>query len=650
MAESENKPSIRIHVDQQITIEGVRGQEEVEDATVATEITGFDVEDDLYVLRGALSFSGFFRQVEEEDGEAELPDAFDDRDVFAAGEELSDAPVLPFHHRLPFLLQVPVTAQEVHQRESGSLYVNPKIGQWNVHVLGEETIHLRAELVLQGLSGQEGYVFRCGSQEEGVKPATSLDHLLDQEESRAIVPPALEEEEFEAPFENAWASNYRQQLDAVEAPTSEDDWLIESPAPDAQSAQAEYTAEQEESEDDDVILFTPDPRLVFPVPEAVDQIFPHALPLNEQDLFDQAQAMFEDARRQFPELQDIDFEQASREVLDQFQVNNLEELQRNLFEQAQAFQPEAFLQEGSFEPPLQPYQPIQSSASTSYHEAYNRIVAQHGTPSPVDEDAFVVEDTDVHELTELSHYEEDVRSEAVSEVAQHEQSVYEEVVHDEEVPSAQALDSIDAVEAVEATETVEAQDESNAEDTDRPILDVVAEQIEAEYEFEDEVPESQVILAAPEVVEQPHASGPKLSVGSKSSFDPSTGVKLSALLGESRPREQESHTFGSIVGNNGGSITERAIVSNNGNNGNSIEDVPPVYSQYDSAHDSVWGNFLRQKETKTTLKFRIVHEADSLGDLAEQYNTTPSELQRANRLQRQEVEAGQILYIPTKRR
>ena len=148
MAEAENKPSIRIHIDQQVTIDAVNGREEVEDATVATEITGFDVEGDSYILKGALSLTGFLRQADES---GELPDEFDDQDVFAA-EAAAEAQLIPLHQRMPFVLQVPVAAQVQHQREAGILNVNPRIGQWNLHVLGEKTVHLRCELILQGLS------------------------------------------------------------------------------------------------------------------------------------------------------------------------------------------------------------------------------------------------------------------------------------------------------------------------------------------------------------------------------------------------------------------------------------------------------------------------------------------------------------------
>jgi stage VI sporulation protein D len=287
-----------------------------------------------------------------------------------------------------------------------------------------------------------------------------------------------------------------------------------------------------------------------------------------------------------------------------------------------------------------------------------------------------------------AHHEVEAVSEAEAAVKLRESHAVDSQHEVEVVSEAIALDQAEAVEAVEAAaghdagsaehdaahgviEAVEAIADDGNED-DRPVLETDSATLETVYEFEDELPESQVIVsAAPEVVEQPAASGPKLSVGSKSSFDSGTGVKLSSLLGESRPRDLESPTtLGSIVSNNGGNAPAapaahaQSIVGNNGgsiaesdredsivsNNGGSIENVPPLYTPAESAHDSVWGNFLRQKETKTTLKFRIVHEQDSLGELAEQYNTTPSELQRVNRLQRQEVEAGQILYIPTKRR
>jgi len=269
--QSENKPTIHIHLDQQVTIESVRGQEEVEDAAVATEITGFAVEDDLYVLRGALTFTGFLRQ-EEEGAAGELPDAFDDRDLFATEEEAAEAPVLPLHHSMPFVLQVPVEAQEVHQRENGVLNVNPKIGKWNLHVLGEQTVHVRAELIIQGLSAQGGYVFRCGTQEEGGTVASKLDHLLDQEESRpAPVPaPAHSDEAFEPPFEPAWSLEQAEVRSAEAAmqeaqEAQEEDWYIESPQA-AVEGVGEGREEEEETEGNEVV-FTPDPALVFPMPE-----------------------------------------------------------------------------------------------------------------------------------------------------------------------------------------------------------------------------------------------------------------------------------------------------------------------------------------------------------------------------------------------
>jgi stage VI sporulation protein D len=56
------------------------------------------------------------------------------------------------------------------------------------------------------------------------------------------------------------------------------------------------------------------------------------------------------------------------------------------------------------------------------------------------------------------------------------------------------------------------------------------------------------------------------------------------------------------------------------------------------------------QESKVTMKFRIVQEEDSLPDLAELYQTSVNDLVRVNNLQRQEVDRGQILYIPTRRR
>jgi hypothetical protein len=655
VSEADNRPSIRIHLDQQVTIEAVRGQEEVEDALVATEITGFTVEDDLYVLRGALSFSGFLRQEDPNARGEQLP-ALDDGDIFATDDAVAEAPVLPFHHRLPFLLQVPVQAQLAHQRENGILNVNPKIGQWNVHVLGEETVHLRAELIIQGLSAQEGYVFRCGSQEEGVA-ASKLDTLLDAEEARhPFTPPQAEETtEFEAPFEPAqWSieegANFAEHRSAAEE-VSEDDWVIESPAQETAAHESfapfaketvevaqvreESFAEESfaEEEADDEVVFTPDPRLVFPMPgpdsewakqlEAVDRAFGDAvrnqqLPYVEPQSFEEA---FEQAQTIVSSLQD-QLGQGYRPGtgFDQVPVANLEELFGTVLSQ----------QAGD-----QVFEQVTDQVDDEEEQAPRAELDQVS-----DEEAFVLEYT-----AEERHEEEPVLEEIVLDGRTDPVEVVETVAEVQAFETPQVIEA-----AVDAHEAPAFQD-AEQEEAERPVV--------AEYEFEDEVVVDGEFNAnsVPEVVQNivPKAAvGPKLSVGGKMpELVESAPIKLSTLLGDSPARVPESASLppaAQLIRESQSYSESPAYGAESAYYAGESQSAAVQTSKGGHNSDSIWGDILIGQESKVTMKFRIVQEEDSLPDLAEIYQTSVNDLVRANNLQRQEVDRGQILYIPTRRR
>ncbi|MGZ4164010.1 MAG: LysM peptidoglycan-binding domain-containing protein, partial [Tumebacillaceae bacterium] len=626
MSEADNRPSIRIHLDQQVTIEAVQGQEEVEDALVATEITGFTVEDDLYVLRGALSFSGFLRQEDPNARLDQLPDALDDGDIFATDDSIAEAPVLPFHHRLPFLLQVPVQAQLNHQRENGILNVNPKIGQWNVHVLGEETVHLRAELIIQGLSAQEGYVFRCGSQEEGVA-ASKLDTLLDAEEARhQFAPPqAQEEAEFEAPFEPAqWSieegahlAEHRSSAEEV----SEDDWVIESPAQETATPEAfapfaegfpgmpfqtgfsvepQQFREEEASEEDDVV-FTPDPRLVFPMPdpnsdwakqlEAVDRAFGEAL-----------------SNQQLPFAEQPSFEQLYEQA--QSIVNSLGNSLQN--ELGQGYRPGTGYDQpvAHFEHVEQFVGDVSDAQSAPHIEMEERFEPHFAGEQVPDDEAFVLEESadERSEVLETVDVVQEFETPQLSEANTHEHGAH--VFHDAE-----------------------------QEEAERPII--------AEYDFEDEVTD-QGYTPSPvaDVVQNiaPKAAvGPKLSVGGKApELVESAPIKLSALLSESRTRVPESGSLPAAAQLIRESQSYSESHSYSGESAYYGDSASVQTSQAGHNSDSIWGDILIGQESKVTMKFRIVQEEDSLPDLAEIYQTSVNDLVRANNLQRQEVDRGQI--------
>lgn len=678
MAEAEHAvPSIRIHVDQQVTIETVRGQEDLEDATVATEITGFDVEDDAYVLKGALTFSGFLRQGEE--GSEELPDALDDEDVFATEDLPEDAPILPLHHRLPFVLQVPVAAQLEHQRRDGILDVNPKVGQWNVHVLGDQTVHLRAELVVQGLSASEGYVFRCGTQEEGVA-AQQLDALLDQEEERAALPPQeLPGVEFEPPFDqvaetSAWTIEEARHEEAEDAAESDDDWIIESAPDDAQAAEARdsdvFAAEaipDEEAEDE--IVFTPDPNLVFPLPE------PGSLWAQQ--------------------LKGTEAEHRSAADFDQPLAGQPE------FVIPQSYQPTTYQPPRydlpNFEPPKfelpelnvpQPQSFEQAEPEMTYGTPYVADEAEQARPEEVyaeeqatdeDEDAFVLESP---EWQETRHEAAEDAEELL--IGRTEAYEVEERQHVDEVVEA-------ALAPVAEAHEVERPAADEEQEAERPAV--------AEFEFEDEVISEAGDDLDVQVIESPVAakpSGPKLSVGGKSAVVEDAPIKLSALLGDSRARAEappapeqameqappappapqaEMQTQEQVmiveeqvqVEVTEVKLSDLAHHKESSSHHKHHESSSSHHHHHDHDHDhdqesasvytgqkgnmkqtdSIWSDMLLvESGEKATMKFKIVHPEDNIHDLAEKYRTSVQDLLRANNLQDQTLEEGQVLYIP----
>jgi len=639
VAEAENKPAIRIHIDQQVVIEAVNGREEVEDATVATEITGFDVEGDSYILKGALSLAGFLRQADES---GDLPDAFDDQDVFAA-EEAAEAHVLPVHQRLPFVLQVPVAAQQSYQRETGILNVNPKIGQWNLHVLGEKTLHLRCELILQGLSGQEGYVFRCGSQEEGVA-ATRLDQLLEEETARGFIPPTAQiDEEFVPPFEPAWRAE-EDLTGNEEANAQEDDWVIETPT--ARNEEPTGFDADEQEEDEREVVFTPDPTLNFPLPDAnsdwiqqlqatdrfLSDISTPNNPIN-QGYYGQTPAVpFE--HQQYEESAEVatpwrteepvaEFqppvevpqpyavEDPYSQIRQQFQTNPVDEFQVEAY---RAEQPE-FLPNQPIE--LQPNAPVAAEFLNQWQQPtgdFNTgwqqptVENTYETQREEDEDAFVVENVEPEHVV-FDRYVEPERA---------------------ETPAAPATPA--------GTLEPQAQPAATNESAEGTL---------AEYTFEDELPKPapviQMVPAEQETISAPAAAtGPKISLAGKPREEMGQSVKLSAIFGENGlATREESAPF----------ARESSSSHHHHHHHASDDGYEKVLVNPFATTDSIWGGMLSSaKESKTTMKFHIVQVEETLPALAERYSTSISDLLRANNMNQQDVEMGQILYIPTVRR
>lgn len=155
MGESGSTPQVQFEIDQEIFLDSVSEGTVIEDAAVSTEVTLFERVGDAYVLEGAIVFAGYARSSADR-GDGILQDDFD---VLSLER---DAIVNHFHHRLPFILRVPVKAQP-----KGIVNVNSRIASWDLQVISEGWIRIRGDLTLIGLNVTDGYHFECGPQEEG---------------------------------------------------------------------------------------------------------------------------------------------------------------------------------------------------------------------------------------------------------------------------------------------------------------------------------------------------------------------------------------------------------------------------------------------------------------------------------------------------
>ncbi|ACV58846.1 hypothetical protein [Alicyclobacillus acidocaldarius] len=135
MSEVSRELLIRLPVDQEVYAEQVASGDVVQDATVATEIVAFDQDRDTYQLEGAIVFAAYVQKA-------------------------SSGDVVHVHQRLPFLLRVPVSAQQ-----AGVLNVKSRLAGVQLEVSGDAWLHLGGWLEVHGLNGSKGYLFRCGAQE-----------------------------------------------------------------------------------------------------------------------------------------------------------------------------------------------------------------------------------------------------------------------------------------------------------------------------------------------------------------------------------------------------------------------------------------------------------------------------------------------------
>lgn len=157
LSDLDRAPLVRVQVDQEVFVDTVRAGDQLQDATVATEVTSFDRVGDAYVLEGAIVFAGYVHQQRRNE-----PGDAGDSLVTNSTLDFEQGTVQHVHHRMPFVLRVPIRSQP-----RGLVNVASRISRWNLAVLEAGWVQVTADLSIVGLNGQQGYHFQCGAQEDG---------------------------------------------------------------------------------------------------------------------------------------------------------------------------------------------------------------------------------------------------------------------------------------------------------------------------------------------------------------------------------------------------------------------------------------------------------------------------------------------------
>jgi hypothetical protein len=140
-------------IDQQVIVDGVTGQESVEEFTAVTEVTAFEQRGDQWYLEGNVLFSAFLRSRGQWDA---VPGSTDD-----AREESDETRLSQVQHRMPFDLTVPVL-----ERAAGPVGVAVVVPEAVLTIVDSGVIGITGVLVIEGLATQAGYIAHFGAQEE----------------------------------------------------------------------------------------------------------------------------------------------------------------------------------------------------------------------------------------------------------------------------------------------------------------------------------------------------------------------------------------------------------------------------------------------------------------------------------------------------
>lgn len=223
MSEAERLGQIRLSVNQEVFIEQIMDGDSIDDANVATEVTSFERFGDAYVLEGAIVFAGYLARKY----------TGSQRGATSASEGYARH----VHHRMPFVLRVPIQHQP-----RGVVNVASRIADWQLEVLGDGWLRVQAELTVTGLNGKRGFYFQCGAQEEGDSDFGRQERQAPASEDSSSARASLERTaEIEQRQQSAEAST--DALDPVELASADGEpWRLEDVDRDAATESSAETA------------------------------------------------------------------------------------------------------------------------------------------------------------------------------------------------------------------------------------------------------------------------------------------------------------------------------------------------------------------------------------------------------------------------
>lgn len=564
MTLGDQKPHIRIQVDQRLALEsGVAGRVS-DDASVSTEITYFDRVGESYILEGVLAFSGAVESAEEREN-----------------DRSSVCPVM-FH--LPFALRIPIAGQP------DFLDVKTRIGRWSVEPVAPGYLQLQAELTIQGLNGQNGYAFYCGDQEDWVQP-------------QAAEPAALQALE-----------GGRTEVQHVEsAGGAEDEWMPGTENAGVDSRKDASGRQPVISEGDDLA--------------ARAHGFPEERPgegYNEQEWMMEPKggpAGLEPGEPEADERLTAVFGQPGpdRSAEEEKDTGPVRETAQDFGGREEVLQFEALAKEVEMEAADGE---VEQPAANALEPAA-AVEAEAGEP-------------DAAAMADAAGDGEDLSADVQGLGTNDEADEKEETKADSDLPNMT--------------------DPAGIPGAKNPVAAKGADESEEEGETE-------AAAAEPSSPADTAASGPKISLVAKK--EEAATLKLSGLLYGSVTKESGREQFFSDHPNNPEVQREEDLPSGvqeaaedvaqaeaeTSDAETNTADHPEAVLGEEDESGSLWGAWIQKtEEAKYTLKFRIVQEAESLDQLANRYETPIESLMRANGLVSEQVEAGQVLFIPGRRR